>query len=127
MIDFRALQKSTRPNRWLAAPRDMLASATPDAPGPLINSSAVQVFAALKDLLTSDPKATDIRFDEGAWQVSYAAKILVFTDDVDVQLREFAADQTELAIYSRSRVGYSDFGVNKKRVEKLVGALRTAV
>lgn len=127
MIDFRTLEKSARPNRWLAAPKDMLAVTTPDAPGPRIDAGAAEVFTALLTRLGKDPAASDIQTDEGAWQLSYVAKIFVFKDDVDVKLREVSSHETELAIYSRSRVGYSDFGVNKKRVETLVSELRAAL
>ena len=46
-----------------------------------------------------------------------------FVDDVELQLRP---DQDLIAVRSASRVGYSDFGVNRKRVEELRAALQTA-
>ncbi|MEE3327690.1 MAG: DUF1499 domain-containing protein [Myxococcota bacterium] len=46
-----------------------------------------------------------------------------FVDDLELQLR---ADQGLIAVRSASRVGHSDFGVNRKRVESLRQALQEA-
>ena len=44
-------------------------------------------------------------------------------DDLELQLR---AEDGIIAVRSASRVGYSDFGVNRKRVETLRQALEVA-
>jgi len=41
-----------------------------------------------------------------------------FADDIDVQAIPVDGGKSALAIYSRSRVGYSDLGVNRKRIER---------
>jgi uncharacterized protein (DUF1499 family) len=43
-----------------------------------------------------------------------------FVDDLELHLR----GDTAIAVRSASRVGHSDFGVNRKRVEQLRGLLR---
>ena len=48
---------------------------------------------------------------------------LRFVDDLELQLR---AEDGIIAVRSASRVGHSDFGVNRKRVETLRQALEAA-
>jgi uncharacterized protein (DUF1499 family) len=57
-------------------------------------------------------------------RISYVTTIPVvgFKDDVDIEVLSTETGST-LAIFSRSRVGYSDLGVNRKRVQKLLSAL----
>jgi uncharacterized protein (DUF1499 family) len=45
--------------------------------------------------------------------------IFGFVDDVDFELR---ADQGIIAVRSASRLGYSDFGVNRRRIEAVRSA-----
>jgi len=51
-------------------------------------------------------------------QIHYiqTTKLLRFKDDVTIEFFEAADRQSTLAIYSASRTGWSDMGVNKKRV-----------
>jgi uncharacterized protein (DUF1499 family) len=49
--------------------------------------------------------------------------LLGFVDDLELHLRPA---QRLLAVRSASRVGYSDLGVNRRRVEELREALRSA-
>ena len=48
-------------------------------------------------------------------RVEFKSKFLGFIDDFEVH---FVPDQKILHIRSSSRLGYSDFGVNRKRVQK---------
>lgn len=50
-----------------------------------------------------------------------ASNLLGFVDDLELHLR---ADEKNIAVRSASRLGYSDFGVNRRRVETLRSALR---
>lgn len=47
---------------------------------------------------------------------TFSSKIFRFVDDVELRMDE---PQNTIHIRSGSRVGYSDFGVNKKRVEEI--------
>ena len=47
-----------------------------------------------------------------------------FPDTVSVVYFPKGAKRSNLAIYSRSQIGYSDMGVNKSRIENWLNGLR---
>lgn len=51
-------------------------------------------------------------------------RVVVFTDDVDVAVRPSEAGSV-LHVRSASRVGHSDLGVNRRRVEAFLEAVRS--
>jgi len=52
---------------------------------------------------------------------------LIFKDDVDVAVRARDDGGSALYVRSASRVGYSDLGVNQRRVERLLRAVDRAL
>jgi uncharacterized protein (DUF1499 family) len=60
---------------------------------------------------------------EGSVTYVQTSRFLGFPDYVSVKFIEIDATSSTLAIFSRSRLGKSDLGVNKKRVEAWLGQL----
>jgi len=52
---------------------------------------------------------------------------LIFKDDVDVAVKGRDDGGSALYVRSASRVGYSDLGVNRRRVQNLLEAVETAL
>ena len=52
---------------------------------------------------------------------------LIFKDDVDVAVTSQDGEGSVLYVRSASRVGYSDLGVNRRRVQKLLNAVEAAL
>jgi uncharacterized protein (DUF1499 family) len=50
-----------------------------------------------------------------------------YPDTIDAQVFPAGEGQSTLAIYSRSLIGYGDFGVNHTRVERWLAALERRV
>ncbi len=63
--------------------------------------------------------------DAQAGRISFIAvsKLFKFKDDVDIAILPSDGKST-LAVYSASRVGYSDMGANAKRVNDLLTSLQ---
>ncbi|WP_028024706.1 DUF1499 domain-containing protein [Enterovibrio calviensis] len=57
--------------------------------------------------------------EPGYARIEYVSKIMRFVDDLDLRIEDGT-----LMVRSESRVGYSDFGVNRKRTEALRAALQ---
>nr|WP_225623933.1 DUF1499 domain-containing protein [Vibrio panuliri] len=54
-------------------------------------------------------------------RIECTSKIMRFVDDLELEQQD-----NQLIVRSESRVGYSDFGVNRKRAEQLRNALNDA-
>lgn len=119
-IDFETLHRPTSPNTYLLAPEGLCQNAVPDAVAPEIPLGTGALFSKLESLVRDTPNWQISHIDPPALSLSFIAvtRWLKFKDDVDVKVigPSSAAGPSTLAIYSRSRVGYSDLGANKKRV-----------
>jgi uncharacterized protein (DUF1499 family) len=71
---------------------------------------------ALLSIISSLPRTKIIADNDRYVHVTFTSRLMRFVDDV-----EFVFDDTNKQIHVRSasRVGYSDMGVNRKRVENL--------
>ncbi len=65
------------------------------------------------------PRATLTKESPTSAHIEYTSRVFRFVDDLELEIKE-----TNLSLRFRSRVGYSDFGVNRKRAEKLRGLLK---
>ncbi len=69
----------------------------------------------LKEILASYDRATIVTENENYLLVEFKTKIMGFVDDVEF----YFPQKKVIHVRSASRLGYSDFGVNRKRVEQL--------
>ena len=75
-----------------------------------------QALARLKAIVTAQPGATIVSETQDYLHAEFRSKIMGFVDDVEFWL---PADQPVIHVRSASRVGYSDMGVNRRRVERI--------
>lgn len=75
---------------------------------------------ALKKIIMEMPRTAVIAEDSNSLHVTFTSKIFRFVDDV-----QFYFDEAHKVIHVRSasRSGYYDFGVNRRRVEKISARL----
>ena len=79
------------------------------------------VMAEIVAILTEQPRTTIVTKTETYLHAEVRSRIFRFVDDVEVFV-----DQANNLVHFRSasRLGYGDFGVNRRRLEKLKGDLR---
>lgn len=82
-----------------------------------------ETWAALKNALLQQSRTVITRDTENALHATATSLIFRFVDDIDVIMD---SDAKLIHIRSASRTGYSDFGVNRKRVEALRAKLQQA-
>jgi uncharacterized protein (DUF1499 family) len=101
----------------------------PDSPNCIritrsVNAPVDVVFKASELALQSMKPAKLASLPE-EYRLESVFKVFIFHDDMVLQCSEKDARTTYLHIRSASRVGYSDLGVNTKRVKRFLRRLRT--
>lgn len=74
----------------------------------------------LQDYLSQQRGFTVKQVENDYLKAEARTRLLRFVDDVEFELRE---DAGIIAVRSASRVGYSDLGANRRRIEKLRRAI----
>ena len=70
------------------------------------------LLAALREL----PRTEVVRIESDRVRAVQRSRVFGFVDDIEVRL---PADEPVIHVRSASRAGYYDFGVNRRRVERL--------
>ncbi|MDF1552348.1 MAG: DUF1499 domain-containing protein [Deferrisomatales bacterium] len=78
-------------------------------------------WRAVREEVAALPRTTVVTEQPNYLHAQCASAVFGFVDDLEVHLPEGSA---ELAVRSASRVGTSDLGVNRRRVERLRETLR---
>ncbi len=73
-------------------------------------------WTRLLNVIQSMKRTKVIRIEESYLHVEFTSAVFRFVDDVEFYLD---ADRKVIQVRSASRLGYSDFGVNRKRVETI--------
>jgi len=86
------------------------------------SSNPTEALAKLKTVIQNMPRTKIIAETDHYLYAEFTSAIMGFVDDV-----EFSVDEAAKVIHVRSasRLGQSDLGVNRKRVESIRAALKT--
>lgn len=124
-INFKSLKRPPKPNTCLVAPKNHCLAAEPDFAPPELDMTGRGLFSKLSEIVAADRSFGKIESDAEQGRLKFVATtgLMRFKDDVDIEVIQLEDGKTSLAIYSRSRVGYSDLGANQKRVRKLISDL----
>ncbi|MHA3913406.1 DUF1499 domain-containing protein [Halovulum sp. GXIMD14793] len=133
------------PEVWHVDPRDAPNSETPndfrliqsnltkfrvDMEAPTYAVDAATLSQAFDRFVMGQPRVERVAGSTQAGWVTYVqrSEYLQFPDYISVQFYNLGDTGTStIAIYSRSRFGYSDMGVNKARVERWVKSIESFV
>ena len=77
-------------------------------------------WQALKDILTADSSIEITASAEHYIRTEATTRILRFTDDVEFLLK---GEERRIDMRSASRIGYSDLGKNRRRLERIRSAM----
>ena len=89
----------------------------------VIEGSPEKAWSTAIQIISEWPRTTVVSHGPEVARFECRSAFFRFVDDLEIQLRP---DQALIAVRSASRVGYSDFGANRKRVEALREALQAA-
>jgi hypothetical protein len=115
-IDLRGLRPGRRPNHFFIAPV-RYANLAVDATCPPLLLDADRLFALAVAVIERQPRVRRTAHDPVRRRAAFEQRSagLGFVDDIDIAAEPLGVAQAALAIYSRSRVGFWDFGVNRRR------------
>ena len=122
-IDMAHLERPESPNTALAAPDRF--TPTPDIITPVYNRSADNLYATVIEMAKAQDRTYLLQRYDDRRQASFVARTMLFgfPDLITVQVLEDGAERSRLVIWSRSIYGYSDFGVNRRRVARWLVAI----
>lgn len=124
LLDFSTIPTSRKPNDALAVPASW-SRRDADFESPVFDVSVQRLREAVVKIAAAEPRTNLLHLDREASQAQFeqSSRLFGFRDLITVAFEAVDGHAT-LAIYSRARSGYYDFGVNRRRVRRWLAALR---
>lgn len=128
LLDFTTIPARRPPRACLACPRGW-SRRDADIITPVFDLTLEQLREAVVAIASAEARTHLIRLDKEASQAEFEqrSRFLGFPDIVTVAFEAAPGGGASLAIYSRARYGYYDFGVNRRRVARWLAALERRV
>src|SRR5262245_23817727 len=125
VVDFGSLERTPTPNQYLLCPQDLCTTGT-DGLAPVFDVSAERLQGLWEAMMTEEPRVQEVGRDPAIMQVDYVQRSerLRFPDLITVRFISLGAEQSTVAIYSRSIYGRGDMGVNRARVVEWLTKLK---
>ena len=120
--DFKALKRPSSPNYYLACPADYC-NIKPDVVTPIYPVSVARLRVLWLQAIKPEPRWVLLHADNVQLEYVQRSWLFRFPDYISVQLIEMGKERSSLALLSRSKYGHYDFGVNRKRVKRLLERL----
>jgi uncharacterized protein (DUF1499 family) len=122
--DIRELRSPLPEPSFLACPPGYCRPAEAMA-SPIFPMSRVHLREAWRRMIAAEPGVVEVAGDVLHWRSVYIAHtaVLGFPDIVTVEFVALGSERSTIAIYSRSRYGRSDFGMNRRRIERWLSKL----
>jgi uncharacterized protein (DUF1499 family) len=121
-VDPVVAERSGRPNDAVAAPPGLRADAEIEAP--VLPVSPEAAAERLDAIIRAAPRVSVVAGDPADGFVTYVQRSawVGWPDYISVKAVE-AGEGASVVVWSRSRFGYSDMGVNRERLERWMEAL----
>ena len=125
MPDFATLARASSPNSYLVLPPGFASPVAADAESPVYPVPVAVLEEAALAAIRAQPRVVAVAGDPVARQYAFVQRtpVLRFPDTVTVRFVDLGG-QSSLALFSRSKYGRSDLGVNRARVEAWLAAIR---
>ncbi|MEX2453879.1 MAG: DUF1499 domain-containing protein [Rhodospirillaceae bacterium] len=122
-FDLRAIRRSSSPNDALACPPGVCA-AKADVSSQIFAVPVADLMALAESIILAEPRTEVAARDQTRRQVVFVQRSRVFGFADTIRLQADGTDGAASALlYSKSNVGYWDFGVNLKRVRRIVAEI----
>jgi hypothetical protein len=127
LMDMDHIVRPASPNTALAAPAG--SQPAPDLVTPRFPLPAPRLYQLLVAVAEEQLRTFLAAQYVGDRQAHFVARsaVLNFPDLITAQVAEAGPDASTLVLYSRSLYGYSDFGVNRKRLSTWLAAITSRI
>ncbi|MCH8111344.1 MAG: DUF1499 domain-containing protein [Proteobacteria bacterium] len=128
-MNFEDFQLKTSPNQYLLCPKGMSTRAKPNDDSPIFDVPIEALQRVWREVALRQPRVAMIRDDREINQCEFVQRSLVFRFPDTMTVEFFAIDdeRSTCAVYSRSKYGYGDLGVNRRRVRKWVRLVQNEI
>ena len=125
-VDPLSAPKPSSPNSYRVGPDG---TTEPDAAAPEFSIDAAALGAAFDTVAMNENAVERLAGSPGEGWATYVQRstLFGFPDYISVRFIDLDNGGSTLAVFSRSRLGQSDLGVNKKRVEDWLSKLTAAI
>jgi len=115
-----------KPHSFRMAPPGLTTEGV-DAPSPVFSANPTLMAKAFDDFALGQPKTRRIAGSPEEGWMTYVQRSTAwnFPDYISVKFIDLNGGKSTVAIFSRSRFGYSDLGANKDRVLRWVNTLKS--
>lgn len=122
-VDLALMPQPAARKSYLVCPPDFC-TATPHRTAKIYNVPVSELQAAM-ELIRKNERANLVSSSADGLQRTYVqyTRLMRFPDYITVKFIPLAPNRSTLAIYSRSKYGNRDYGVNKRRIEAWLDAL----
>jgi uncharacterized protein (DUF1499 family) len=124
-LDFARFRKISRPNQFLALPDGFTSAQKPDAITTVFNASVDQVRDGWLEIVRGTARVSGVRQLEGQIEAMQRTALIGFPDWITAMPIDLGNGQASICVFSRSKYGYRDLGVNEKRVREWLALLAT--
>ena len=118
-VDFAALRRRGSPNDALICPR-AFCPGTPDSEPPVFALSGARLRGLVSEAVSADPGVSLVQSSPRQDRYLARTRLMRYPDTIVAEVIEQGPNLSTLALYSRSQIGRSDFGVNRRRIERWV-------
>jgi uncharacterized protein (DUF1499 family) len=127
LLDMRQITRPASPKTALLAPAGTRAA--PNMVAPLYPVAAQHLYEAVLAVAAGQPRTFVAATFPARRQAHFVARSAWFNfpDLITAQIDERGSTASTLTLYSRSVYGYSDLGVNRRRLDAWLSALRTTL
>jgi uncharacterized protein (DUF1499 family) len=127
-VDFATLRRRDTPNDALVCPPGHCPQAVADWPAKTYDMPTAQLADRISRIVLAEPNTSALHCHppcDGPMRFVQESRVMRFPDTIDIAVLPVGDDKSTLAIYSRSLLGYGDFGVNRARIARWLAVLDT--
>ncbi len=122
-LDFARFKKVRKPNQCLALPAGFKSAEPADLQSGIFKATLQEVSDAWLEIVRGEARVSGIRQSDGQIEAIQRTALVGFPDWITAMPVDLGEGKASICVFSRSKYGIRDFGVNEQRVRQWLGLL----